>query len=159
MDSLRIEVKRDLFTAAESIKELLDHKEIGAVSAKIYLAKFKLTQKALFNMIRGRVKQWIKEENKNRFLCVETGDRKYIGEAYHSFSSFLFSGEKEIENEAAYKNLKNDRLMTKILASLKSKAKKTKDGALNRALNGNTILGFFNRCGIMIVYRVDKGEK
>ena len=157
MAKLIIEVSRDLKTVNDSIDELVKSKAIGSVGGKIYAAKFKLTQTALFNLIRSRVKDWIKEETKTYLLCIEESENvAYIDSSYKHFQNFLLGSEKEIENEAAYKNTKSDRVMVRILQILKSKTKRAKEGAIERALGGRTVLSFFTSCGILINYKLEK---
>ena len=157
MAKLIIEVKRDLQIVGDSIKEMVDKKEIGAVTGKIYGTRFKLTQAALYNVIKSRIKKYIKEETKNALLCIdENEDLKYIEDQYRTFENFLFSGEKEIENEPAYKSVQTDRVMRRILQKLKWRGQQAKDGAINKALGGRTVLGFFTSCGILITYKMEK---
>ncbi len=151
---LKITVRRDEKIAREILKR-------GWM-----LQLFLLKQRGLYRMVRTKVKGYIIQEEKMFFITQDEGDKKYIESELAKFQNFLFSDEKDMDQ--GFKSLAQDRWVQKVANRIRKVKEDVKDKAIKASLQGNTVMGFFNRVGILIEYetgempgknKVDKVDK
>ena len=154
MASLHIEVIRDLETINEAIDELVKEKKVSIISAKVYKAKAKGMQAGLYNLVKSKLKQWIKEETKHKLIAEDSGDLKYIRAEYNKFNNFLLSSDKELKDQDEFKRATSDRSISRILGGIRRKLGQVKQTSIEQALGGRTILSFFNSMGLVVLYKL-----
>ena len=128
--------------------------------SKIYA---KTKQKVFFNTVITLFRGWkhnIKEENK--FIFIEEGTEEFIKKEKVDWERFVFGEDKELFKNNKYKEIRkvvNDRGVKNIINKIKkvptSITNKLRDKAIKMALNDGTVLMFFLKMGVSIVWEIE----
>ena len=122
---------------------------------------YKTKLKGLYNTLRFRLSKYITEEGKDYFIAKEENDEEYIAKELKDWEAFMFGDDKELGKDKykEYEQYRNDRWIMRVVNRARIFKQNVKDKAIRTALMSDTIMSFFTRAGISIIYESDLSGK
>ncbi len=122
---------------------------------KVFSRVYKSKMNSLFVLIRRKLFSYIKDEGDAYFVAIEKGTKEHCLAQKRAFENFILADERELSSEKEYAKFMNDRIVMKIIRTLKRGITKTKSSAIKSALGGGDVLSFFNMIGISVSWKVE----
>ena len=149
---IRVEKQNKLI---DEVFESMELRGFEKARAKVFKAIFKSRINGLFILAKRSVSQYIVDSGDSFFeACIDNTDEIVMAERL-KFEKFIYGDENTIKKEAEYVKFNSDRVIHKVMLYVKSRAMVAKDSAIHTALNGGSVLDFFNRCFISITWKVE----
>jgi len=146
---LIVTVTNNLALLDEVFSEIDAAKGMNRIQLKVMKAVFKTKVKGVYQMLHGRLKKYVVFYSDDCMMAEDEGDPEYILAQKKNIESFLSSGEKSLNGEKEYDQLKNDRAAYKAMKWMKNRVVNAKDKAISAVLGEGTVENFFSSLGIM----------
>jgi len=126
-----------------------------SILSKMHFIIYKNRLNALMKIISKKLKNYKQQEDKAKHIFIEEGTKKYIEKEKIKLENFLFSESESLIKDPDINKIKTDRLMQIITSKIRKAGTATRNKAVKTALMGNNVIGFFNKTGIGITWKIE----
>ena len=120
---------------------------------------FKIKQMVFLRIMKTKLKKECTEvidKKQHMTFILESDDMEYLEDQKNILEEFVYSDYSTFASKnEEFKHLANDRIIQKVNKSIHKLTAKAKDKAMKTALKRMDALGFFNRLGIIVSWKIE----
>ena len=154
MAKLVIRVEKKVSLIDEAFDDMECEGLFSRMQLKVFKAVYKTKVNGIYTLLRNGLRGYITTPGKDFFIAEEEGSYEEMIEKKVRFKRFLYGDENELKGNEEYKKFKSDRIVIKVMRNLKRGIIRTKDKAVDAALNGDQVIDFLMRIGITVSWEV-----